>query len=89
MACPKKLDDNALLDACKTGIIITCEDHNSDTGIGCRIANWLVDNKQSVSLKKLGVTGYCLSGPTDKLFKAAGIDPDSIIKAVEEEAAKN
>ncbi len=48
----KKLDSDALLDACKTGIIITCEDHNSATGIGSRVANWLVDNKAISYFKK-------------------------------------
>ena len=88
LSCPKKLDDAALLNACKTGIIVTCEDHNSATGIGSRVANWLVDKKQSVTLRKLGVTSYGFSGPTDKLFKAAGIDPDSIVEAVKAETDK-
>ncbi len=88
LSCPKMLDDEALLSACKTGVIITCEDHLSATGIGSKVANWLVDNRQSVTLKKLGVTKYGFSGPTGKLFKAAGIDPDSIVNAVEEEVSK-
>jgi len=85
LSCPKKLDDETLFSACKTGVIITCEDHISETGMGSKIANWLVDNRQSVVLRKLGVTQYGFSGPTGKLFKAAGIDPDSIVIAVEEE----
>jgi len=50
-------------------VIITCEDHISETGMGSKIANWLVDNRQSVVLRKLGVTQYGFSGPTGKLLK--------------------
>lgn len=82
LSCPKQLDNAALRDACKTGTVITCEDHIADTGIGSIVAGWMVDNHQTATLRKLGVSRYGYSGPTKDLFKAAGIDPESIVSAV-------
>lgn len=88
LSCPKALDDQALLAACRTGRVITCEDHLASTGIGSIVAGWMVDNRQTASLTRLGVTRYGYSGPTADLFKAAGIDPESIVKAVEAQITK-
>lgn len=88
VCCPKDLDEEVLLDAARIGIIITYEDHNIHTGLGNIAADKLISMGLSVRLRKLGISSYGLSGPPNELFKAAGLDVDSLVRTVEEEISK-
>jgi len=87
VSCPKDLDENAIAEAARSGHIITYEDHNVHTGLGSIVANKLMSQNIFTGLRKLGVTKYGNLGSTDALFKAAGIDVDSLVNAVEEEVS--
>jgi len=82
VSCPKDLDDDTIRSAAQTGCIITYEDHNSTTGIGSIVANKLFDVNCTAVLRKLGVTSYGMSGPPAELFKAAGLDVNTLVSTV-------
>ncbi len=88
VSCPCDIDESVLRNAAQKGIIITCEDHNVRTGLGSIIANELMAKNIPVRLRKLGISGYGLSGPPHELFKATGLDVDNLVKVVEEEMSK-
>jgi len=67
----------------KTRKVITVEDHNTLSGLGAQLAAHLA--KQGGKTEKyitIGVENYQLSGKADQLYKAAGIDSESIAKMV-------
>jgi transketolase len=78
----KPLDEEAILTAAQTGLIITAEDHHVDTGLGARVATLLADNAVSCRLVRLGVKEYGGSGKPADLYAAAGVDAAGIIQAV-------
>jgi len=81
---PSEIDWTALKEAVATGLIITYEDHNINTGIGSIIGNALAEGGFSVKFRKLGVKEYGASGKPDDLFKLQGLDVDSLVKVVTE-----
>jgi transketolase len=78
-SCPLDLDPSALKEAAQTGLIITYEDHNVHTGLGCEVAKALAQNRISIKLKCLGVPAYASSGKPDHLLKEAGIDIEALV----------
>jgi transketolase len=81
---PSEIDWTALKEAVATGLIVTYEDHNINTGIGSIIGNALAEGGFSVKFRKLGVKEYGASGKPDDLFKLQGLDVDSLVKVVTE-----
>ncbi len=83
----KPLDADAVLEAAKTGFILTVEDHHADTGLGARVATVLADTGTSVKLVRLGVRRYGYSGGAAALFHSECIDVEGIVKTVREASA--
>jgi transketolase len=83
----KPLDEQAILDAAQTGLIITAEDHHVDTGLGARVASVLAANALPCRLQRLGVRQYGTSGKPGELYAAEGLDAAGIVKAVLESKA--
>lgn len=79
--CP---DEEMVLEASKTGLVITYEDHNVKTGIGGDIAKIILKNKSDCRLVNLGVTGYGSSASPDRLYEMQKIDAKSLIKQIKE-----
>jgi transketolase len=77
----KPFDRDAILDAAKTGAILTYEDHNADTGLGAIVAGAIADAGVAVKLKRLGVTKYGTSGVPDDLFAEQGLAPSDLVAA--------
>ncbi|MFW6107201.1 MAG: transketolase [bacterium] len=82
LPCPTDPDVKALRAAARTGIIVTCEDHNVWTGLGASVAMALAREGLACRLEMLGVDDYASSGTPDDLFAEHGIDPASVVKAV-------
>lgn len=81
----KKFDQTLFDSVKKTKKVITVEDHNVFSGLGCRLAGHLELNHVSPEVyKTIGVTGYQLSGTVHDLYRAAGIDAEAIAKACTE-----
>ena len=83
VSCPFSIEREMLIAASKIGLIITYEDHNINTGLGSIIANRLIEEALSARLKKIGITSYGLSGKPDDIFKATGLDVDTLVMEVE------
>lgn len=81
---PLCLDEEMVLEASKTGLVITYEDHNVKTGIGGDIAKIILKNKSDCRLVNLGVTGYGSSASPDRLYEIQKIDAKSLIKEIKE-----
>jgi len=79
---PVAIDIDALKEAAATGLLITVEDHNVNTGLGTQISNKLVEHKISTKLIKLGVKNYSTSAKPDVLYKLEGLDAESLAKTV-------
>ncbi|MFC1590990.1 transketolase [Thermodesulfobacteriota bacterium] len=88
ISCPKDPDLDVLAEAAQTGLIITYEDHNVATGLGTIVADSLIAIGKAPRLIKLGVADYGFSGKPDDIFKAAGLDVDSLVAAVEKELSQ-
>ncbi|MFP5212673.1 MAG: transketolase, partial [Acidobacteriota bacterium] len=65
----KPIDRDAILEAAKTGFIVTVEDHHVDTGLGARVATVLADEGVPCRLVRLGVKCYGLSGKPADLYR--------------------
>jgi len=84
ISCPNELDEDALQQAAKTGIVFTYEDHNVNTGIGNSIADKMMQLGLHCKFIKFGVEDYALSGNSDDVFKHCKLDVDSIVKRIQE-----
>jgi transketolase len=82
MSCPKDPDVEAIKMAAKTGVVVTCEDHQVWTGLGASVAEALALSGISCKLEMLGVRRYASSGTPDDLYAEQGIDPASVVKTV-------
>ncbi len=84
MSTPKAIDINMLKDAVKTGLIITYEDHNVNTGIGMYVAKELFKNQLNARLINIGIENYAYSGTPDEIYDCAGLSIDRLIKIVKD-----
>lgn len=82
VSCLSDLDREILKQAAQTGVIITYEDHNINTGLGSLIANFLAENSLAPRFQKTGIRAYAGSGVPKDLFRMQGLDIDSLVKNV-------
>jgi len=82
VSCLSDLDRETLKQAAQTGVIITYEDHNINTGLGSVVANFLAENSLSPRFQKMGIKAYSSSGTPEELFKMQGLDIESLVKNV-------
>ena len=73
---PCDLDEDTILQAAKTGLVITYEDHNVKTGISGEVAKILCGTL--CKLKTLGVHQYGSSTSPENLYKEQGLDVESL-----------
>lgn len=79
----KKFDDTLINSIKKTGKVLTIEDHNVHCGLGNQLAAHLLQlSIKPNSFKSLGVTAYQLSGTSDALYHANGLDGEGIAKTI-------
>jgi len=82
MSCPLVIDEEALSEAVATGLIVTCEDHHRDTGLGATVGLYLSERRYSGRFIRKGVACYGSSGKPDYLFALQGLDPASLAEEV-------
>lgn len=85
ISCLTDLDTEAILKACRTGIVITYEDHHIQTGLGNLVGNVIAEHGLSIRFRKMGITRYGGSGKPEDLLKMQGLDVDSLVQTVMEE----
>ena len=82
ISCLSDLDVEAILDAARTGTVVTYEDHHIKTGLGSLIAGVLADHGLGIRFRKLGVTRYAASGKPDDLYRMEGLDVQGLVNTV-------
>ncbi len=85
ISSPLLIDEQALTQAAKTGLIFTLEDHNANSGLGLSVAEALVDKQLQAKLVKFGVKSYALSGSSEDVFKLCGLDEENIERQILDE----
>lgn len=85
VSCPLELDDSALADAAKTGLVVTYEDHHVRSGMGSLVALRLTERGITPPLfKTLGVHRYGDSGAAPEVLSAMGLSVEHLVEAVVE-----
>ena len=82
VSCLSDLDEKTLTEAARTGIVVTYEDHNVNTGLGSLVANFLAENSLAPRFRKLGIISYSGSGLPEDLFRMQGLDIESLVETV-------
>lgn len=78
----KPIDIDAIEEAAATGLIVTAEDHQIDTGLGARVAVILAEKGLSCRFVRLGVKNYGMSGAPEDLYRMEGINWEGIVQTV-------
>ncbi len=80
----KPLDEQAILTAAETGLVITCEEHSVQGGLGAAAAEVLCQ-KRPTKMRILGLPDETLySGTAAEVFAHYGLTAEGIAQAVEE-----
>lgn len=82
VACPNDLDEEIVIKAAKSGIIVSFEDHLTETGLSASLDGVLVDRGLTVKRVRLGVEAYCSSGPAADIKRGIGLDAKGLIDAI-------
>ncbi len=85
---PCDIETDDVLEAAKTGFVITYEDHNVKTGIGGEIAKTICQSGLSCRLECLGVVKYGSSTSPNTLYKEQGLDVDSLINLIKKKEGR-
>ncbi len=78
------IDRAAIVEAARTGVVVTAEDHNVRTGLGTLVGSVLAEEGAACAFRKCGVGYYGASGAPADLFRANGLDAASLAATVEE-----
>ncbi len=83
VSTPLELDRDALEDGVRTGVVITYEDHNVNTGLGSIVGEAIATlSLGPVRFAKLGVSTYGGSGKPDDLYRELGLAPEQLAENV-------
>jgi transketolase len=80
---PLGIDGGKLISLLSGKPLVTCEDHNADTGLGAIAAIHLARAGVSVKMKNLGVTRYGESGSSTEIISRMGFSAEGIASAAE------
>ncbi|MBO4950077.1 MAG: transketolase family protein [Clostridia bacterium] len=85
MPCIKPIDAELIKEsAAKTGVIVTCEEHNIIGGLGSAVAEVVCESKP-VPVVRVGVNDtYGKSGKAQDLIPVFGLDAQSVVNRVKE-----
>jgi transketolase len=82
MPCVLAVDEEMIGELIRLPFICTYEDHNIHTGIAPFIAQQLLKLRYKGRIESFGVKDYGLSGETEEVMVAEGLDVDSMVKAL-------
>jgi len=83
ISCPGEIDLNVLKKACKTGVVVTYEDHLVQSGIGSIVATDIVENGLTCRFKRLGIVRYGRSCNPNEQYKLQGLDADTLRQTIQ------
>ncbi len=82
LSTPLDLDKEKVIQAAKTGLIITYEDHIVHSGIAGSVARFVLENNISCKFIAKGATKYGSSTSPNNLYKEQGLDADSVAQEI-------
>ncbi|MBS3133350.1 transketolase family protein [Candidatus Woesearchaeota archaeon] len=83
MSSIKPIDEKAIVDAAKTGVLIAAQDHNIYGGLGDAVAAVIAKKTLDVKFDVVGIKdGFAESDSQEVLFKKYGMDSEAIANAV-------
>ena len=82
MASVVPLDREAIEAAAATGVVVTVEDHNVNTGLGSLVAGVLAENGAEVGFARIGVSHYSSSGIPAKLYAEQGLTAANVAATI-------
>jgi transketolase len=82
ISCLSDPDVEAILEAARTGAVVTYEDHHVQTGLGSLVAGVLADHGLGIRFRRMGINRYAASGKPDDLYRMEGLDVPSLVSAV-------
>ncbi len=88
LSCLSDLDIEAILKACRTGTVITYEDHHIQTGLGSLVGNVIAEHGLPIRFHKMGITRYGDSGKPEELLRMQGLNVESLVQVVLEEVKR-
>ena len=83
VSCPLEIDREALEEAASTGIILTCEDHNVNSGMGSIVASGMASLNLTAKIASMGISRYGTSGASSEVFRQMGLDVSDIVSRME------
>lgn len=83
VSCPLALDGEKLAAAAE-GPILVFEDHNVYTGLGVRVAAWLLEQGKSCRMEMLGLRQFGGSAGAEKLYATYGLDVEGLMEKARE-----
>ncbi len=83
MPCVKEIDEEVMKGLLSLPLVVTYEDHNVRTGIAPLVATYLLKQGYKGRMEAFGVKNYGVSGDADEAYAAEGLDPDSMVEALE------
>jgi transketolase len=84
VSSPLNIDKGVIIQAAKTGLIVTYEDHVVTSGIGSLIAQVIAEENLKTRFIKIGITNYGGSDNHDVLYKKYSLDTDSLVQTIRE-----
>jgi len=82
ISSPGKLDMNAIQKACKTGTVITYEDHLVQSGMGSIVASLIAEYELKCHFKRIGIVKYGKSCTPDEQYLFQGLDIKSLQQTI-------
>jgi transketolase len=82
MASVNEIDEKTMARFVSLPLVVTYEDHNRLTGIAPLVATHLLKAGYKGRLESFGATRYGMSGDTDDVLAAEGLDVESIVKSL-------
>ncbi len=82
VSAPFDIDKDCITEASKTGLIITYEDHITESGLGSIIGQMIAEMGLGTKLFKLGISKYGGSDRPEVLYKRYALDVDSVMSLI-------
>lgn len=82
-ACPLAIDSSELITIIGSKPLVTCEDHNVNSGMGSIVDMLLARAGVSVKVKNMGATHYGMSGKSDEVMAEMKLTPEDIATTAE------
>jgi transketolase len=82
ISCPLAIPVGEIRKAAETGLILTYEDHNKDTGMGAAVAVIIAEQGLSCSFKRFGIGDYGLSSDPEYQYAARGMSHEDVMNEI-------